>query len=536
MFAETFLSEADEWAEANPAGRGINWISGLDVGVRGANLAWALLLFRRCPAWSAYRETSLLRLILTHRAYVLDNLEYIGEYSNNHYLANVASVIVMSVALHWAVESEAAVTESARRLADCMEQQVNSEGMHFENSLAYHYFVVEAFAYATLALRTLGRDMPTGFLARLGAMFDVLESLAYPDGTVPFIGDSSDGRFIVTESYFDRPATLSTPTVALRAPLCGPLEPEGGDLSTGQAAGSSAAYPQSGVYVLRSQGIDVAVTCMPSGVHGRGGHRHNDLLSFELALDGVPVIVDPGTYCYGSDPRARMYFRSTKAHNTMTADDMEQNDITPAFNLREDRSVTTVHVWKSSSAEDLLDVSSSALCREPAFVVHRRVFCLDKARGHFSVRDSIEGQGPRKLEWFFHLAPAVDAEVAGAATVRCRGEGPWFDLAFSSSVAPASLHVELIDDWVSRAIHRRDASSKTVRLMAERCRASYRAWCSRCGTGRQPSDPGDSAGAATGASVPPRARSPARVAERAHGAPHSRWLRGALSAWLRTSS
>jgi hypothetical protein len=68
------------------------------------------------------------------------------------------------------------------------------------------------------------------------------------------------------------------------------------------------------------------ISCGPNGQYGRGGHAHNDKLSFELCIDGEDVIVDPGTYVYTPLPEWRNKFRSTAYHNTVIIDGKEQNN------------------------------------------------------------------------------------------------------------------------------------------------------------------------------------------------------------------
>src|SRR4029079_1395988 len=45
---------------------------------------------------------------------------------------------------------------------------------------------------------------------------------------------------------------------------------------------SSVAFPDGGFYVLRSRDAHVFIDCGEVGMRGRGGHGHNDILSFEL--------------------------------------------------------------------------------------------------------------------------------------------------------------------------------------------------------------------------------------------------------------
>lgn len=74
-------------------------------------------------------------------------------------------------------------------------------------------------------------------------------------------------------------------------------------------------YPDTGIYIFRSDRVHLTISAGPNGQNGNGGHAHNDKLSFELNLDGEDVVRDPGTYLYTPLPERRNEFRSVKAHN-----------------------------------------------------------------------------------------------------------------------------------------------------------------------------------------------------------------------------
>ena len=64
---------------------------------------------------------------------------------------------------------------------------------------------------------------------------------------------------------------------------------------------------------------------MPNGQNGNGGHCHNDKLSFELTINNIPIIIDPGTFVYTPFPKNRNQYRSTSYHNTVCIKKSEQN-------------------------------------------------------------------------------------------------------------------------------------------------------------------------------------------------------------------
>ena len=85
------------------------------------------------------------------------------------------------------------------------------------------------------------------------------------------------------------------------------------------------AYPDTGIFIIKSDRLHLVVSAGPVGQNGNGGHGHNDKLSFELTVDGEELFLDPGTYLYTAIPEERNRFRSSPAHNTVLVRGEEQN-------------------------------------------------------------------------------------------------------------------------------------------------------------------------------------------------------------------
>src|SRR6185295_19226636 len=180
-------------------------------------------------------------------------------------------------------------------------------------------------------------------------MVAYLAAVTRPDGVMPQVGDADDGRLHVFEGYgtttpqdgrhlfgpaaamFDEPAWralgggagdweaawwgLDVPATSV------PVQPV-------QAIGKL--FPHAGIGVVRAENAHyLIVTNGIVGTNGFGNHKHNDLLGFEYHHAGMPVIVDPGSYVYTSDPDARNRFRGTAYHNTLMVDGVEQNELRP---------------------------------------------------------------------------------------------------------------------------------------------------------------------------------------------------------------
>lgn len=74
-------------------------------------------------------------------------------------------------------------------------------------------------------------------------------------------------------------------------------------------------YSEFGLVGLKSDSFYLSVSITGVGQRGRGGHSHNDKLSYELFADGMEYEHDPGTYVYTESREWRNRFRSSLAHN-----------------------------------------------------------------------------------------------------------------------------------------------------------------------------------------------------------------------------
>jgi uncharacterized heparinase superfamily protein len=157
---------------------------------------------------------------------------------------------------------------------------------------------------------------------------------------------------------------------------------------------------------MRRDDLYLLLDAGPNGQDGNGGHAHNDTLSFELFVYGKAFIIDPGSYVYTADYRARNLFRSTAYHNTVVVDGQEQNHFEEnhLFSMG-DNALTTIHCWQNTPEYDFFDAEHSGYQRLAQPVTHRRQVYFDKVEGWWIIRDLLGGEGSHQLQWNFHFAP-----------------------------------------------------------------------------------------------------------------------------------
>jgi hypothetical protein len=200
-----------------------------------------------------------------------------------------------------------------------------------------------------------------------------------------------------------------------------------------------------GFYVLRGGADHLFVDCGPVGLAGRGGHGHNDALSFELALDGVTLVTDSGSYVYTADSVARNAFRSTAYHSTPQIDGAELNRFLPGelWTLHDDAR-PSVEEWEPDGHRPALHARHSGYLRLAEPVVVRRSFALDLTRHAAAVLDDFDGAGEHSVLVPWHLAAGATVKLEdGACLVETSGRR--FSLTWSDG-----WEASLRDGWESQ--------------------------------------------------------------------------------------
>jgi hypothetical protein len=337
-----------------------------------------------------------------------------------------------------------------------MAVQVLADGADYESSIPYHRLVTELFLGSARLADHRGEPMSAQYHARLRDMVEYLAAVTRPDGLMPQVGDADDGRLHIFDRYsaaspqdgrhlfgpasvmFDEPAWLA------RAGDAGAWEGVwwGLDIPTRPSSSPPVVesvarlFPQAGVAVVRSgDGHYLAVTNGVVGTNGFGNHKHNDQLSFEYHHAGIPLIVDPGSYVYTSDPDARNQFRSTLSHNTVCIDGVEQNELRPEWLFRLFETSNAEHVRfedRADAVEYMGRHHGYERLSEP--VSHERTFQLQKSSGALVIIDRVSGRGEHEFRWHFHLAPGIAARQFDERTVALDGRGGRWLLAVPAGV------------------------------------------------------------------------------------------------------
>jgi hypothetical protein len=161
----------------------------------------------------------------------------------------------------------------------------------------------------------------------------------------------------------------------------------------------------------------VALRSGPYGQNGVGGHAHNDQLSVVVHAGGRPLIIDPGTGVYTSDPVVRDRFRGTAAHATLIVDGAEQSPLLDGrpFALPDRARAPDVLVEERGATAALVG-EQRGYAR--LGVIHRRRLVLLRRLAIVLVEDTLLGHGEAAVEVRFPLAEP--ARAGARSWVRAR--------------------------------------------------------------------------------------------------------------------
>lgn len=416
------IAELEQWMAANPPLTGINWASMLELGFRSISWLWAIHFFAE-PA--ADDRSPWLVDLLVGLDRQLDHVEHNLSYyfsPNTHLLGEALALYVCGRALPYLAASERRAATGRRILLDEISRQIGSDGGHCERSTHYHRYTLDFYLLALVVARITRDDASQAFERAVERLGFAARLLADDLGRLPHLGDDDGGAlFPLTGRRVDDIRDSLAAAAALtgrtdlrigRVPeepywlLAHPAFELSRDRLRQPVAAEpigSAALPDTGYYVSRSISGDHLI--VDAGPHGymNGGHAHADALSLTLSVHGRPLVVDPGTGCYTSDPALRDRFRSSALHNTLTLDERSQSLPSGPFHWAHTAN-SHAHRWRTNAGFDYFEGSHDGYLP----LEHRR-HVLALHGDLIVVADLIRGEdertAPRRADVHWHIDP-----------------------------------------------------------------------------------------------------------------------------------
>jgi len=442
VYKNEFRNQVLDFIAHNPIGYGVHWYNSMEAGIRAANWLLAYDLFVSSGLiFDSEFENIFKQSIFEHGLYIKANLEWSGGMRGNHYLAGITGLLFISAYLPESEKTNAWLAFAIQELCSEILYQFLEYGGNFEASINYHFFSAELVLHSIILISNLPperiesliKQYPSKWKAnkkllplseqmysftenriifrekiveRLKSIIRFSLDVAKPKGSVPQIGDNDNGHLfkLIPYEFISNIVQIDNYNNSLKKEIF--LNQSSASLIqslielTKTEKSDSKYYKDFGIYIKRNENYYFNIRCGSIGQNGKGGHAHNDQLSFELNVFGLDFIVDSGTYCYTSYPEKRNLFRSTKMHNTLYFDGREQNPF--SLNSGDDLFWLDKH---TSKARCLRQDDSSFIGEHYGYgKPHRRE--LNFSETQINCADKCETEGRKNVS--FHFAPKVE--------------------------------------------------------------------------------------------------------------------------------
>ncbi|MFW5867911.1 MAG: alginate lyase family protein, partial [Armatimonadota bacterium] len=324
VYAREFVALLNSWIDAMPVNIGPGYVQGpyivpgrvpltLDAGIRMAQTWWpAYYHFRNSPEFDTQSQFRMLRSFVEHADYLMED-EYF-RVDSNWGAMEANGLFHIAAMLPEMRESRLWLDTARERLTAVLDAQVYPDGAQIELAPGYHGVTLGNLLGSLELARRTGTDLPDELEAGLESMFEYYARIAMPDSRSPALNDSSWGG---VDGWLQRGLDLF---------------PDRADFAYVMSDGTrgtppdyvSTFLPWAGWAIMRTGWApDDRYLLMEAGPYGRA-HQHEDKLGIILHAAGKTVLTEAGVYSYDRSDW-RKYVLSTRAHNTIMVDGLEQN-------------------------------------------------------------------------------------------------------------------------------------------------------------------------------------------------------------------
>jgi len=379
------------WIDENPFASTINWASALEISIRLVSWTASLVLLRQA-GFPVHENPKIARSVFEQVTYLAGDLSIDKIVPTNHLIGEAAGLFVVS--LLWDFDTAKVFSRIARSILESeIIRQTFSDGVTREASGWYHQFVTHFFDLAERTAARSGDSMSAQYLDRLAKTKTYLSAITIAGDVIRY-GDCDDGWAIYFEADMEE----------WKSYIFGP-------------AATAPAFEHGHFPVSEHAAFHVedSFCFLRAGNFGMGGaefssHAHDDYLSPIIFLNGIPVVVDPGTYVYNGDPKSRRKYRGETAHNGLVLAGINTAEQKMNFGWRRVR--PGAHLAEVSFIDAITSpkplIATYGQCGEWRDITRYVALTKDMA----IIRDEFNRpENNPQADWRFHLHPGWEHEM-----------------------------------------------------------------------------------------------------------------------------
>jgi len=431
-YLKQFVDINQSWLNENPYLMGINWYSNIEVNIRLINwfMAWEILKAEEIelPWFKEFLNNDWIPTIYQHCKYSKANPSYFSS-ANNHLISEYAGLFI--AASKWKFKESDKWLRYAKRGLEKEIVKQHSNGINKEEAAEYIQFITDFFLIAYVVAENTNNCFSARYKQCIHEIFEYIYEFTDIKTNFPKYGDEDDGKVVCFSSdvHFNNFKSLLTSAAIIFQDARYKSKSAGFDLKNEILFGEngknvydkldnidfdqdSKFYKEEGHFIFRKQEnnkeIYLHMDAAPLGYLSIAAHGHADALSLILHVNGIPVLIDSGTYSYHVAKVWRNYFVSTKAHNTICIDNKNQaNQAGDTMWLDHYK----CSVIEFSANEDTEKVVASHDGYKP--LIHTRSVEFSRTDNTFEIVDTLISNDHLEHDaaLLFHLHPEIECSL-----------------------------------------------------------------------------------------------------------------------------
>ncbi len=302
VLASEILDLIIDYEDKHIVNKTVAWMEGIEVSMRAISILEAMSWLDEIIEEDE-RFSRIYQFLSKHAEWISSHLSLKWRLNNNHLLVELIGLLVLSERISWDARARKWKERSLRILENELNDQITN-GRNWEPTTSYHKLITEGLLIVNhhcfdgeIAENSIG-DITNKMVRTLSLLSD-------SEGNMPLVGDDDGGSMLPI--YVGKDIRKNSEIFEIAARM-------GFDLETPESVCHY--WEGQGMGVIRSEDKHVHfVSGAPLGKARQGSHRHLDMLSFTLSMDGKPIIFDGGTGQYFGDEEIRNQYRLEAFHS-----------------------------------------------------------------------------------------------------------------------------------------------------------------------------------------------------------------------------
>jgi hypothetical protein len=365
-YLDAFVSQVESWIKQNKFLIGANWVCPMDVAVRAINFIWGFHFFKDAPIEKTFWNTFLSSLY--QHAYYLEHNWEESDKPNNHYISDLVGHLYLTAFFKNVPGFKRKRKKTLVKIIGEFERQVLPDGTCYEGSTSYHKLTAELFLHAYLICDIEQLSLPKTFKPKLDRMFLFLDACTINEKEIVQVGDNDSGKIVTGLRLSEAEKILNT----------------------------ISHYKDFGLTIIQQNGFHITFRHPTYSSQQPTGHFHSDALGVTLAYNGIPILVDPGTYLYTANTTWRNLFRSSSFHNTIQWEEQKHHDL---FQMQKKACVDTAKITLKERGPNKKNVAI-----ENTYKQIKRQLIFDQSSS-VAIKDFVPF--PERHIWNFHFHPEI---------------------------------------------------------------------------------------------------------------------------------